>query len=268
MIDVHSHLENGLERFIAHMEWLGADKAWALSLEEPELKTFSCPTQRAIAAAKKYPDRIIPFCHVNVRADNAIKQIELYAEKGCKGFGEHKMHIAIDDTVMDKIFGICNELKWPFLYHFQENGSNGGYSWGIKKLPDIIKKYPDIKFIGHAGSWWDYISAGATGADALPTGKIIPGGLTDRILSDYENIYADFSAGSGYNALTRDTEFMHEFIIRHRKKLLFGSDCPCPGDGSEHCYGKDVLAGIKAVVDDKAVIDDILHNNAEHIIDD
>jgi predicted TIM-barrel fold metal-dependent hydrolase len=266
MIDIHSHLEQSLERFIAHMDWLGAEKAWALSLEEPELKAFSCPTSRALDAAKKYPDRVIPFCHVNVRANDAVKQIEKYAAAGCKGFGEHKMHIAIDDPAMDKIYAICNELKWPFLYHFQEKGQNGGYSWGIEKFAKIIEKYTDIKFIGHAGSWWDYISADADGADAMPEGRIVIGGLIDTLLADYENVYADFSAGSGCNALTRDVDFMKEFIVRHRKKLMFGSDCPCPGDGSEYCYGKAVLAGIKVVVEDDGILVDILHNNAAGLI--
>ena len=268
MIDVHSHLEQGLERFIAHMDWLGVDKAWALSLEEPELKEFACPTFRAIEAAEKYPDRIIPFCHIDVRAKNAVEQIRKYAEAGCKGFGEHKMHIAIDAPVMDNIYALCNELEWPFLYHFQENGSNGGYSWGIAKFAKILEKYPKIKFIGHAGSWWDYISANATGADAMPTGQIKPGGLIDSLLADYANIYADFSAGSGYNALTRDVDFMKEFVVRHRKKLMFGSDCPCQSDGSERCYGKDVLDGIKNVVEDANILADILHNNAASLTND
>ena len=267
MIDVHSHLEQTLERFVAHMDWLGVDKAWALSLEEPKLKEFSCPTYKAIEAAQAYPDRIIPFCHVNVRADNAGKLIEQYARAGCKGFGEHKMHIAIDDPVMDRIYAICNELEWPFLYHFQENGQNGGYSWGIKKFAKIIEKYPKIKFIGHAGSWWDYISADATGEDtAPPRGKIKPGGLIDSLLANYANVYADFSAGSGYNALTRDVDFMREFVVRHRKKLMFGSDCPCHSDGHERCYGKDVLSGIKAVVNNEGILQDILNNNAEGLI--
>lgn len=268
MIDVHSHLESGIERFIAHMDWLGCDKAWALSLEEPELKEFSCPTSLALEAAQLYPDRIIPFCHVDVRAEDAVKQIKKYAEAGCKGFGEHKMHIAIDDPAMDAIFAVCEELEWPFLYHFQENGANGGYSWGIEKFARILEKHPNIKFIGHAGSWWDYISADATGVDGIPEGRIIEGGLIDSLLANYGNIYSDFSAGSGYNALTRDTHFMKEFVIRHRKKLMFGSDCPCYSDGTERCYGKDVLSRINAVVEDEGILQDILHNNAESLIND
>jgi predicted TIM-barrel fold metal-dependent hydrolase len=53
------------------------------------------------------------------------------------------------------------------------------------------------------------------------------GGLTDRILSDYGNLYADLSANSCRNALARDPEFSADFLARHQNKLMFGSDCSC-----------------------------------------
>ena len=41
------------------------------------------------------------------------------------------------------------------------------------------------------------------------------------------------SANSGNNALSRDTDFSREFIVRHKDKLIFGSDCSCTdGKGS------------------------------------
>ena len=41
------------------------------------------------------------------------------------------------------------------------------------------------------------------------------GGLTDRWLEEYPNVYGDLSAGSGWNALTRDPEFGPDFVRRH-----------------------------------------------------
>ncbi|MFL6450093.1 MAG: hypothetical protein ACJ746_20805 [Bryobacteraceae bacterium] len=35
------------------------------------------------------------------------------------------------------------------------------------------------------------------------------------------------SANSGNNALSRDKDFSRDFIVRHRNKLIFGSDCAC-----------------------------------------
>jgi hypothetical protein len=58
-------------------------------------------------------------------------------------------------------------------------------------------------------------------------GKIAPGGITDRLLSDYGNFYGDLSAISGYTALSRDLKFTPGFLNRHQDKLIFGSDCSC-----------------------------------------
>jgi len=46
-------------------------------------------------------------------------------------------------------------------------------------------------------------------------------------------MYADLSAGSGYNALTRDPEFTQGFIERHWRKVMFGTDIARPGDPLE-----------------------------------
>ncbi len=40
----------------------------------------------------------------------------------------------------------------------------------------------------------------------------------------YPNLWADISAGSGYNALTRDPEFGLEFLDEFQDKLMFGTD--------------------------------------------
>lgn len=53
------------------------------------------------------------------------------------------------------------------------------------------------------------------------------GGLTDRWLAKYPNLWGDLSANSGNNALARDKEFARAFLARHQNKLLFGSDCSC-----------------------------------------
>ena len=45
-----------------------------------------------------------------------------------------------------------------------------------------------------------------------------------RVLAAYPNLWADLSAGSGYNALTRDPAFGIEFLNRFQDKLLFGTD--------------------------------------------
>ena len=43
-------------------------------------------------------------------------------------------------------------------------------------------------------------------------------------MAQYPNLWADLSARSGYNAVTRDPAFGLEFLDRFQDKLLFGTD--------------------------------------------
>ena len=56
-------------------------------------------------------------------------------------------------------------------------------------------------------------------------GAVTPGGKLPRLLAEYPNVYADISAGSGHNALSRDAESGRRFIDEHWRKLLYGTDC-------------------------------------------
>lgn len=85
-------------------------------------------------------------------------------------------------------------------------------------------------------------------------------------MSDYANLYGDLSAGSGANALTRDPDFAQDFLERHYKKLLWGSDCPCrDGKGAgEHggaCIAGTSLAALRKLVPDAAKRRRILYEN-------
>jgi len=86
-----------------------------------------------------------------------------------------------------------------------------------------LKQFPHVKFVGHGPAFWSAISADDP-RRGYPKGPVKPGGALDRLLETYENLYADLSAGSGYNAMTRDPDFALGFISRHWRRLLWGSD--------------------------------------------
>ncbi len=127
-----------------------------------------------------------------------------------------------------------------------------------------------MQFIGHAQSWWSHISADPPAPDVTlyPRDPVKPGGLIDRLLADYENVHGDLSAGSGHGALARDEEFAAGFIRRHRRKLLFATDCPChDGNGARWkggCFGRNLIALLDRVADEPTRAD-ILHNNAARL---
>ena len=47
---------------------------------------------------------------------------------------------------------------------------------------------------------------------------------TWRLLRTCPNLYADLSANSGFNAITRDPEAGYRFLDEFQDKLLFGTD--------------------------------------------
>jgi hypothetical protein len=79
-------------------------------------------------------------------------------------------------------------------------------------------------FIGHADAFWANMSADYRNEAAYPSGPIVRGGITDRLLADYPNLHGDLAANSGNNALSRDAAFTRDFLRRHQDKLIFGSD--------------------------------------------
>jgi predicted TIM-barrel fold metal-dependent hydrolase len=141
---------------------------------------------------------------------------------GCKGFGEHKVGLYIDDERSKKIYRICGEKNLPVLMHLDPwlNTDEAG----LPRLEALLKEMPETKFIMHGPGWWTEVSAGNLERGGYPTGKVMPVGRADILLQEYPNLYADLSAGSAYNALTRDPEWTPGFLERNWKKLLFATD--------------------------------------------
>ena len=95
---------------------------------------------------------------------------------------------------------------------------------------------------------------------------IIPGGMTDRLLSDYPNMYGDLSAGSGYRAFIRDEDHARAFFARHQDKLLYGSDCSDPVGQGPACSGIQQINSVRRFSPDKNAERKILYGNARRVL--
>jgi predicted TIM-barrel fold metal-dependent hydrolase len=233
MIDFHVHLGDvtfpnprirplTLDQLIDTMNRLGIYKSVLLPLDSPESSGTYFTTFEALEAWRKYPERLIPFCAVDPRRDNVSAQINAFVDMGCKGFGEHKVGLAIDDERSKRIYKICGEKNLSVLMHL-DPGLNIDEA-GLPRLEALLKEMSETKFIMHGPGWWTEISGGNMERGGYPTGKIQSGGRADILLQEYPNLYADLSAGSAYNALTRDPEYTPGFLERNWKKLLFATD--------------------------------------------
>jgi len=178
--------------------------------------------------------RVLPFCVVHPDVYSSTKEIvkilTRFKEKGAIGFGELKprdaqgksMKLALDDQRMLRIYEACAAVDFLVVLHI--DSSFVVDVPGLPALERMLKKFPEVNFIGHGTGWWNSISGDVKDFKGYPEGKITPGGAAVRLLEKYPNMYADLSANSGLNAIKRDPETGRKFLIDYSHKLLFGTD--------------------------------------------
>ncbi len=254
------------QELIAHQAYHGvtttvlqAGEGWML---EELGNNASCEALEA-----EYPDRFLRFACADPAQSIAIDVLRGNVQRGAIGFGELKFPVAVDSPEMHRIYKLAEELGVPMLMHFQYET----YNSGLERFETILKAYPKVNFFGHAQTWWGNISADLRQVDLYPKGPVKPGGLTDRLLSDYPNMYGDLSAESGLNALTRDPEFARGFVERHSRKLVWGSDCDCmDGKGNDHdsgyCIAGHSLAALRKLVPNDAAFRRIVYDNGAALL--
>jgi predicted TIM-barrel fold metal-dependent hydrolase len=214
-----------------------------------------------------HPGHFRRFTTADPEDATALKTMEADLKSGAIGIGEQKFGVPVDGPLMRGIYDLARAYRVPVLIHFEHEK----YNLGIANFEPILRAYPDVTFIGHAQTWWSNISAAGDPKDLYPIGRVTPGGLTDRLLADYPNLYGDLSAGSGLNALRRDREFARGFLARHRRKLIWGSDCPCHdslGNGwrGRNCIGRECLGELWQLCGDALHFREIVWDNAMRVL--
>jgi predicted TIM-barrel fold metal-dependent hydrolase len=192
----------------------------------------------------------------------ATQEIERYLKRGAKIIAELKFGVECDSLEMQSIYALAQAYDVPVLMHWQFKM----YNYGFERFHRMLEKFPRVKFLGHAQTWWANIDRNHADQTVLyPKGPVAPGGLTDRYLSDYENMYGDLAAGSGLNALTRDEAFTRDFLRRHRDKLVFGSDCNDRDAAGPNCLGTQIIAAIRRLAADRQLERKLLYENAKRL---
>jgi predicted TIM-barrel fold metal-dependent hydrolase len=160
---------------------------------------------------------------------------------------------------MKRMYALAADLNVPIQIHFgdvPQASGNAVFNGGFKRFDTILKAFPRTKFIAHADTFWANVSADYRYDTAYPSGPIKPGGISDRWLADYPNLWADMSANSCNNFLNRDADFTAGFLARHQDKLMFGCDCTCSdgrGGGNTNpsprlhgkCIARETLAAAR-----------------------
>jgi predicted TIM-barrel fold metal-dependent hydrolase len=155
------------------------------------------------------------------------------------------------------------EYRVPVLMHWQYQS----YNYGYERFYKVLEMHSGTIFVGHAQSVCAHIDKSYVDdtSNLYPRGKVTHGGWTDRYLSDYPNFFADLSANSGYNALTRDRDFTRGFLRRHQDKLMYGSDCSDKIGRGDDCTGWKMIQTVRELASSKEIERKLFYKNARRI---
>jgi uncharacterized protein len=239
VFDLHFHMRGTPAANLAHLDGAGIAKA--------NLLTRATAAEQVTVVQSAAPGRFTWFVSADLSRPESVGSLTQAVRNGARGFGEIKHHFAADSPEARRGYALAAELGVPILIHFQEVDhfeNEGTWSSGLATTFEaMLKAYPKTTFIGHADAFWANISKDYHNEAAYPAGPIVRGGITDRLLGDYPNLYGDLSANSGNNMLSRDAGFTRDFLLRHQDKLLFGSDCGCAdGHGAGVSQGNNPAA--------------------------
>jgi predicted TIM-barrel fold metal-dependent hydrolase len=265
IIDIHQHTNysgRADDNLVAHQKRMGISKTVLLPAgSKYGLAADAGGNDTVVALARKYPDSSVFFANELPNIPETKKVIEKYLKLGAIGIGEQKFRVQCDSKPMQLIAEIARDYRVPVLMHFEHET----YNLGIEHFYKMVEKYPTVNFIGHAQTWWGNIDKNHQQTILYPKTPVTPGGITDRLLSDYPNTFGDLSAGSGLNALLRDEGHAREFLKRHQNKLLYGSDCSDREGAGKPCSGEQQLAAVRRLSPDNAAIRKMLYENSARL---
>ncbi len=250
IIDCHAHITvAGHNRFLAalarkpftvdillkRMDMESIERSVLLPLANPEnADCFGVAGNlECVKAARRHPDRLVPFVNIDPRSmlntpqANLSAVIKTYRDMGCRGIGEVCANLPITDPRYKNLFHHAGECGMPVLFHLtgRRRGVYGVIDeFHLPGLETALREFPATIFIGHAMAFWSEIDGRLRPAerDGYPKGPITRHGTLWRLLDQYPNLYGDISAGSGYNAISRSPDC--GFLQRFHKKLFFGTD--------------------------------------------
>lgn len=278
IIDIHQHTnyrERSNAQLLAHQRAMGVTQTILLPAGSSVKRASTADGKHnflggvgaggndtVLTAARQNPKEFYFGANEVTDLLEARAEIAKYLDLGAIIIGEQKFGVECDSAESQVLYKLAAEYRVPILMHFQ----HGTYNLGYERLHKMLEKFPNTIFIGHAQTFWANIDKNQTDQTVLyPKGKVTPGGLTDRYLADYPNIFADMSAGSGLNALTRDEDHTRGFLDRHQNKILYGSDCDDRVGMGAACSGSQTIAAIRKFAPNKAAEQKILFENAKKL---
>ena len=266
IIDIHQHTSYSGRTdadLVRHQREMGATTTVLLPAGSKYGLAAGCGgNDTVVSLAHLHPKEYRYFANELPDIPETRAVLERFLRMGAIGIGEQKFPVSADSSAIDLVASIAAEHRVPVLLHFEA----GKYNLDFDRFHRVLERHKDVRFIGHAQTWWANIDAGYDNKDPYPKGPVKPGGITDRLLSDYPNMYGDMSANSGLNSMLRDEDRAREFLRRHQDKLMFGSDCPDNDANGPKCLGAKIIAAIRRLAPDRKIERKILYENASRLL--
>jgi len=242
-IDLHMHIMttlhlpkigkfnlSGPKAMIAHMEALGIEKAVLMSTGEKKAPLGNNRVCQKIC--KNYPDKFAWMCMLDAIDESTVyDRLASYKAGGAIGIGELTINKPLNDSFLQAVFAAAEKLELPVTLHMSPEV---GYKYGVVDEPglplleEVLKKYPNLKVLGHSQVFWIEISGDVPtdkeGRSAWGSGPVAPGGRVPELFATYENLYGDLSANSAGQAIMRDPEFGLAFLEKYADRLFFATD--------------------------------------------
>lgn len=248
-IDIHAHVTAfpeyapdckwqgrfcSAEEVIAHYDRLNIEKGVILPISAAEGQLTPMTSEGAKYTVDKFPDRFIWFCNIDPRAMwnkpdcDLYPLFEHYKKLGAKGIGEMTCQLYADDPLVDNFFSYAEKYEMPVLIHIHTKfgGSYGIVDEaGLPRIEKMLQKHPKLQLIGHSQAFWCEISNDCPENErgGAPKGKVTEGRIAE-LLRKYPNLWCDISAGSGWNALSRDPDYAEKFLDEFQDRILYGCD--------------------------------------------
>ena len=241
-IDLHLHLTpfqipklgklnlTSGKNMLPHLQELGIGKGVLMSSSEKGLPFGTNEANRKICL--QFPDRYAWMCAVDPKGKEPVfERLARFKAQGAIGVGELTTNRRLDDPFLTELFAAAERLGMPVTIHMSPEV---GYSYGVVDEPglplleQVLRKFPNLKLLGHSQTFWIEMSADAPkdreGRNSWGEGKIVPGGRVPELFAKYPNLYGDLSANSGSRAIMRDPEFGLWFLETYADRLFFATD--------------------------------------------
>jgi len=250
VIDMHSHAyaktPEEVKTWVQTMDSLGIEKVVILSM------ATGVRFDSIMDLYGQYPDRFVVYCGIDYTTYGtpdfpaaAVRELERCYRKGARGVGElgdkglgelyswprpaYGLHI--DDPLLKPVFEKCADLHMPVNIHVAEpywfylpmdstnDGMMNAWSWRIDLSKPNLRGYDtliaSLENVVRENPRTTFVAAHYANLNHDPE-------RLGRLLDTYPNLYADISAR--YAEQSNIPRYMRNFFIRHKDKLIYGTD--------------------------------------------